>query len=286
MTEPKRKLIIIASPKKNSMPSKNAIDSASLKSERAYTCAAHPNREAFCFCVKCGSMMCSDCEMTIGGRRYCESCVRNDDALCAMLQAEILHPRMPQPKQEMPAPQSLKDIPLAVKNLITDATMFFRTAKDAPLPLTLLIAYISVLPNTIYQFAFKLGELIPKDAQYDLVRELLGQLNTQTLVGMAFISSAMQIVLLDLLFWACIRVFTASKMTFAQAGSTLNFCLMPLIFSIFGSAFELPIVSFMALGLMIISATTATRASTNCSLLQGMGVMLSFIIFSSMTGIL
>ena len=271
-----------------------------LQAEKKYTCVHHPHKEAYCICVKCGDLLCPDCNFLINGRRYCESCTLQDEQLVRAYQREILRPKIIQTAMELQAcrpPKHISDLPRAFSNMIRQGPVFFATAKDSSFHLTYYLAALAMIPSTIVQLVFRFDEVFQRfeteigkngqmtdqlKASLDMLREM--PVSTRILV--AILSTLVQILLLDLMYWACIRAFTSDKMKFTQAGSLLHFCLLPLFFMTFGGYFDLPIVSFIALALMIIQATTAVRASTRCSFMQGMGVMLTFIMLATLSGIL
>ena len=96
----------------------------------------------------------------------------------------------------------------------------------------------------------------------------------------------LQVLLLDYVFDTCLRIFAKSQMAFKESASTLHFCILPLVFTVFGTWFELPFITFFALCFMIILATTAIRAATNCNIWRGMLANIAFIFFSTLLGIL
>ena len=276
------------------------IDPKSLRSLKTYTCVNHPNKEAHCICVKCGNMLCQDCGFAIEGRRYCKNCVEDDDQLIMALQREILRPKIVQTAVEIQSCRPMRhisDIPVTFRNMFREGPIFFVTAKDSSFHLTYYMAAIAMIPNAIIQLVVRYDDIVknaeeiikqngPLTPDLQLSLKMLSEMPVSTRALMAVLITLIQILLLDLLYWACIRAFTSSSLKFTQAGAQLHFCLLPLIFMSIGTYFDMPLISFVALALMIIQATTATRVSTKCGFLQGMGVMLAFIILSTLTHLL
>ena len=258
------------------------ISSASLRAQRAYTCANHPNKEAFCLCAKCGKMLCENCSFWISGRRYCEHCIEQDDALIEAMRKEFFKPAENKTRDIPEAPHRLSELPGAVASMFTNTTAFFLTAKDASFALSFLLAFCAVVPVSIAQMLYQYEELV-SHSQY---RELLMDLPVATRVATGIGYGALKILVLDLILWACIRVFTSSKMTFAQTGAMLHFCLVPLVLGVFGICFDLSFVGFLGLALMIIFTGTGIRTSSNCGMLQELGTLLSFVILSTLGGLL
>ena len=261
------------------------IEPASLKSQRSYTCANHPNKSAFCLCVKCGNMLCSDCSVTIVGRRYCTNCVMQDNDLCMAYEREILRPKIFQAAveiQSVKAPQKITELPTALKNMVSKTTIFFINAKKSPFKLTYPLAFLALVPNAIVSLVFFPDKTFPQTDQYKEVYEKILEMSTVGRIGIACVSTVIQILLLDLIFFACIRFFTNSQMTYKQAGTVLHFCMLPLVFSVFGLVFDMQVISFISVVFMIMLTTTASRASTQSTFFQSFGLMLTFIIMSTL----
>ena len=257
-----------------------------LPTKKPYACATHPKKPAFCMCAKCGAMLCQNCCIPIGGRQFCENCLIQDDSLIASYEKEIIRPRLhPNDAAVCTAPMRIADIPRAILNMLKDSAVFFRTAKAASFPLTFGMAFCAMLPNAVCRFVFRLEETLPKET-FKEFGPIIQTMPDYVLAFLAVIMTAMQILLLDLLLFGCIRIFTHSPMTFTETGSVLHFCLLPLFFTVFATYYEVPVVAVCALVLMIVQTTTAARVATECTTLQGLGVMLSFIFASTLLGIL
>ncbi len=265
-----------------------------LRAKANYTCAKHPQKPAFCLCAKCGSFLCDTCCMQVSGRHYCMTCMEHDDALMMALEKEVFHTaRKTKSQDTLPnAPQKMKDIPKAIWSMCTNSSAFFATAKDSPFGLTFLLALIAVIPNKIGE-AVRIEEMRPALAEkFEKMPEVMQSFDVlcQTPVEMrcagACISAVIQVVLLDLLLFACVRGIAHSRMTFRETGTILHYCLLPLIFTGIGTFYNIPVVSFVALCLMIVILTTAVRVSSRCTFFQGVGIMLIFIFLTNITGLL
>ncbi len=278
---------------KTPSPDSGVIPPSSLKSKRVYTCASHPNKEAFCLCAKCGKYLCSNCALALSGRRYCESCLMNDDGLRETFEREFFTPRIVIPQKEDPtcnAPVHIKEFPGAILNMIKDSNIFFKTAKDASFPLSFVMACIALVPTNIYNTLYKLGERPPKEEPFKQLYEYIQQLPTSVLVANAIFATFIQVLILDLAFFVSLRVFARSQMSYTQAGSLMHFCILPMIFGIIGVFFANPaiqqLIPMLAMCLMIIQTITAMRSATQCTLMQSFGAMISFILLASLSGAL
>jgi hypothetical protein len=283
MSEQKPKFIIIAR-KPVSKPSLGAV-SSQLKSRGVYTCKNHPHNEAYCLCAKCGALLCSSCSLQIGGRRYCETCLFQDENLYEKFESELIS--IPQETtKSFAAPQKVSQLPKAIANMVSDSVTFFKTAKNSSFALTFCAAAIALIPNAIVLVTVRRDALLPQTEQFKPFADFIGQLNTPTLIGAAIVTIPIQILLLDFVFDTCLRIIAKSQMSFRESASTLHFCILPLVFSVFGTWFDLQFITFCALCFMIILATTAIRVTTNCNLLRGVLANIAFIFFSTLLGIL
>ena len=287
----------------SSIPEKRSEDSSipeeispsMLKSAKMYHCANHPSKESFCICVKCGNHLCKDCGLLINGRRYCEPCLMQDEQLQMTYYQELIRPKIVQTAMEIQQcqpPRHISEIPRALVNMVRQNAVFFVTAKDSSFALTFYLAALALLPMElvrviVYQDKYieQMGQVAgqmgyaPQDVQ--AMVEQLTAMPTSTYVLGAILAVLLRVLFIDLVYWICMRVFTPTKMKYTQAGALINFCLLPLVVASIGAYFESQFVIFVAMALMVIQATTATRVSTQCSLLQGIGVMVSFIIIFS-----
>ncbi len=257
----------------------------SLKSQHSYTCANHPNEEAFCLCAKCGNKLCHSCCVSIIGRRYCINCVVDDDNLRTAYDREMLRPKIFQAAleiQSVKAPQKISDIPNGLYNLIFKTTIFFINARKSPFKLTFPIALIAMAPNAIVSMLFYLDKLIPQTENYKPVYEMLTAMPVASRIIAALITTAIQILLIDLIFFSCAKTFTTTNMTFTQAASVMHYCLIPLIFSVFGLIFDSEAIAFISVILMIMLTTTASRASTQTTFMRSFGMMLVFIVITTL----
>ena len=266
------------------------IPASTMKSKRTYVCANHPTKEAYCLCAKCGNLLCERCHMVTAGRCYCEQCLIEDDALRASFESEFFAPSVEQELEQKEdtwkAPQTLAEIPIAILNMMSDNYRFFKIAKESSFLATFMMAFIALLPHSVYIY-LQLDtyiKLFPETIQ-SMLQGMLS-LPAWVLFLAACGSTLMRIVMLDIAYFVCARFFTQSSITFPQASSVVHFCLLPLMFSVFAAIFEVPWLQYIFLGLMIMQLTTATRVSLKCTMGQGMGVMLCFILLTSMAGIL
>ena len=141
------------------------IEPEFLKSQHSYTCANHPNKEAFCLCVKCGDKLCRNCYITIIGRRYCFNCVVQDDNLRAAYEREMLRPKIFQAAleiQSVKAPQKLSEVPEGLRNMVTKTSVFFINARKSPFKLTYLLALFALAPNAVVSLLYHLDTAIPQ----------------------------------------------------------------------------------------------------------------------------
>lgn len=266
-----------------------------LRSNKTYTCVKHPQKQAFCLCAKCGSLLCDSCCMLVGGRHYCMPCIEHDDALMMTLESEVFHPseKAEESKETVcPAPQRLSEIPRGLLSMCMDSSTFFKTAFESPFALTFFLALIAVVPTKIGE-AMRVEEMrATAEKLFSDVPALMQsyEILVETPVGMrcagGCISAVIQILLLDLLLFACIRGISHCKLSFGQVGSLLHYCMFPLILAGIGTIYNVPVVSFVGLCLMIVILTTAVRVSTKCSFGQGVLIMLIFILMSNITGLL
>lgn len=282
--------ILINAPK-NHIQSGNDPDSPHyLKSKSHYHCKAHPTRDAYCLCAKCGSFMCENCCSYVGGRRYCETCLIQDDGLIETFEAEITQSHAKsEPEQSIAtsnAPQKITDLPRAFLNLCSDSVTFFRTAKDSPFPLTYVLAVIAILPANVFMLLFHYEDMFKGLENGAMFIEIMKQMPIAFRCASATLTSLFQILLLDLVFFACIRGISHAKMSFKESSSVFHYCTLPLLFAGIGTAYDIPVISFIGLCLMVVLLTTAVRSSTKCTFLQGTGIMLLFILIGSLTGLL
>ena len=190
------------------------IKPASLRSEKAYTCTHHPNKEAFCVCVKCGDTLCQDCGWLINGRRYCESCTLQDEQLMRAYQRELLRPKIVQTAMEIQAcrpAKKLSDLPRALRNMFREGPVFFVTAKDSSFHLTYYMAALAMIPNAVVQMVFRFDDIVQRfeteigksgqmTAQLKLGLDMLREMPVSSRVLVAILTTLLQILLLYLLY--------------------------------------------------------------------------------------
>ena len=251
------------------------------------------------------------------GRRYCESCIFDDEQLRKSLIYEQAIPRLIQTaiqRQSIKAPQTFSELPVAMINLYKDGSLFFAAAKDTPFKVSFPVAFLALLPNTIavsiknfYQLFVNtqdadtflqtviqrntyLSNLSPADAEqvknfYETVQSI-GHVPIITgLVITSIVATIIKVLLLDLVFWGCIRAFTQKAFSYKEASSILHFCLIPLLLCVFATIFDLEIIYYGAFIIMLLQATAASRISTQCTFLQGTGIMILFVTFSTIFGL-
>ena len=222
-------------------------------------------------------MLCENCAFWISGRRYCEHCIEEDDALIEAMRRDLFKPIEKKAKDIPEAPHKLSEYPAALGNMFTHSTAFFMTAKDASFGLTYLLALIAVVPVSVVRVLFQFEELFSGNKHY----ELLMSMPISTRVAGAVCYGAIKVLLLDLILWASLRLFTSSNMTFAQTGTMLHFCLVPLLLGVLAICFDLSFVGFLGLALMIILVGTGVRTSSKCGTFQELGTILTFVILGT-----
>lgn len=270
------------------------LDGGKLPSKQSYTCANHPNTEAFCLCAKCGAKLCENCAVLLDGRRYCEACMADDDGLLKAYEREVFCPKEDVAAVVCEAPQRWSQVPQALLNMVKDSGIFFRTAAKTPLWISFILAFVALLPNSLILYLKNLSAILAnlrESRQFDpslieSIDQFVNHASNASLVGIAVLATVFKIILLDLAIVVSVRVCVRSRQTWREICSAFHYCLLPFIFAAVGSWFEWPLVNFMALGLMIIQTSTAVRAATNCTLFQGLLAMLSFIFLTTLSGIL
>ena len=261
------------------------IPPSSLRSKRTYTCAKHPHKDAFCLCAKCGKLLCEKCEMTVSGRRYCETCLIEDDGLRVSFEEQFFKSRQKTAEEEeqieWKAPKTIREIPVAILNMMSDSQRFFKTAKDSSFVATFIMAYIALLPQGVYLYLEQLKDLIPQQPEkLQPYLEQISNFSDISLIGIACAVTLIRLLFLDFIYFICTRIFTQGKLSFKQTASVLHFCLCPLLLCVLGQIAHADIITIIPACLMVIYATTATRVATQCNTLQGMGAMLSFLFIS------
>lgn len=261
------------------------ITAAQLPSSRPYTCVKHTSKEAFCLCTKCGDLLCEKCSIQIRGRRYCMDCVVDDDSLREdCFEESVIMPVISTVQPDVP--KKISDIPRAIVNMFRNSYFFFAGAKDSPFWLTFLLAFIASVPAIMVQYMVRLDAILKvyDESTLPYVKQVgasLKDMNMWQLAGIASMGAVFRILIFDLLFFICLRLFSRSELKFKQAASALHFCMVPMIIATVGIALDQLWVTMTAEVLMIILATSASRAITKCSFWQGMGAMLLFILMTS-----
>ena len=223
--------------------------------------------------------------MTVSGRRYCETCLIEDDGLRASFEEQFFKSRQKPAEEEeqieWKAPKNIREIPVAILNMMSDSQRFFKTAKDSSFVATFIMAFIALLPQGIYLYLAQLKELIPQQPeQFQPYLEQISNFSDISLIGIACAVTLIRLLFLDFIYFICTRIFTQGKLSFKQTASVLHFCLCPLLLCVLGQMAHADIITIIPACLMVIYATTATRVATQCNTLQGMGAMLSFLIIS------
>ena len=285
------KLPSIASP----IPPENVFDRKNLQAKRAYLCANHPHKEAFCMCAKCGAMLCDDCNIVVGSRRYCEACLVADDNLRMTLEREIFKEVQKQRKTvvvDYDGPQKWSEVPTALVTMLKDSAIFFKGAYKTPFSISFPIALLALLPNALIMLLYKHDVIVSRLSQASSganganAQQLADAFNAATpatLCLSAVLATVFQILILDGCLFCSVRLFTRARLKWPQICALLHFSLIPFGLIAFASLFDVEIIRYIALGLMIINTSTAVRSATNCSFWQGMGAMLSFIFFATVT---
>lgn len=261
------------------------ITAAQLPSSKPYTCVKHTSKEAFCLCTKCGDLLCEKCSIQIRGRRYCFDCVAQDDMLREdCFEESVIMPVISTAPPE--APKRVRELPGAILDMFRNSYFFFSGAKDSPFWLTFPMALVASLPPVLVQYLVKMDNVLKVYDESDVafVKQAgawLREMNAWELVGVAAMGTIFRILIFDLLFFVCLHLFSKNELKFSQAASTLHFCMVPMIVATLGIALDQLWITVTAEVLMIILATSATRAVTKCSFWQGMGAMFLFILLSS-----
>ena len=261
------------------------ITAAQLPSSRPYTCVKHTSKEAFCLCTKCGDLLCEKCSIQIRGRRYCFDCVAQDDMLREdCFEESVIMPVISTIQPDVP--KRISDLPRAILNMFRNSYFFFAGAKDSPFWLTFLLAFVASVPAIMVQYMVKLDAILKvyDESTLPYVKQAgawLKDMNMWQLAGIAAVGTVFRILIFDLLFFICLRLFSRNELKFGQAASALHFCMVPMIVATVGIALDQLWVTMTAEVLMIVLATSATRAVTKCSFWQGMGAMFLFILMTS-----
>lgn len=279
---------------KDSETVQSGLDRKNLPSKRVYSCSNHPTKEAFCMCAKCGAMLCNDCNFVVGNRRYCESCLVNDDNLRQTLERELFKDVQLQRATivEYDGPQTWAEVPKSLLYMLKDSAIFFRGAYKTPLKISLPLAFLALLPNSIVIFVFKYDAILSQLSQskevdsawVKSVTEAMESASLGTMIAAAVLTTFIKLFLLDTCLYASTKFFTRTKMAWRQICALLHFSLISygLLIAI-GTWFESQFIQYVALALMIINTSTGVRSATRCTLFQGLGAMLTFIILATLT---
>lgn len=251
-------------------------------------------------CAKCGAMLCEDCSLVVGSRRYCESCLVSDDKLIKDFQF-MLSRQLQLGKiatiVDYDGPQKWSEVPSALLNMLKDSDIFFRGAYKTPYAISFPIAYLALLPNSLITYVVKFDEIAERymaefqSSQNADVVQAVENLQTflsmpAAVYGVALLTPVIQILVLDVCLYASLWLFMRRRFTFSQAGALVNFSLIPFGLTAVATWFSSPLIYYIALGLMIVNLSSAVRSSTNCTFMQGLGVMLLFIFAATFSNVL
>lgn len=255
-------------------------------------------------CAKCGAMLCEDCSLVVGSRRYCESCLVSDDKLIKDFQF-MLNRQLQLGKiatiVDYDGPQKWSEVPSALLNMLKDSDIFFRGAYKTPYAISFPIAYLALLPNSLITYVVKFDEIASRymaefqSSQNADVMQVVENfqmfLSMQSsmpaaVYGVALLMPVIQILVLDVCLYVSLRLFTRRRFTFSQAGALVNFSLIPFGLTAVATWFSAPLIYYVALGLMIVNLSSAVRSSTNCTFMQGLGVMLLFVFAATFSNVL
>lgn len=254
-----------------------------------YLCANHQERMAFALCASCGKYLCADCGFVINARNYCEHCTFESPEVGHEIEARVnliaeTNPQILNP--EIPAPQTIAELPNAVLRMFTQGPSFFLSISKTPFWLSFVLGFLALAPNTIastLKFVNHPPVIKPELAPYI---ETLQGLSTPGLIGLATFAAFFQVLLLDLAYFLSVRGFTNTTANFKESSSVLHFCLVPLVLTIAATISGFELIAFIALAIMIIQCSTATRIFTRANFWQGLLAMLSFIFLISLAGLL
>lgn len=197
------------------------------------------------------------------------------------LRKEVFRPVEKKPDQSFKAPQKFTELPGALRYMAGNMSAFFPTAKDSSFLITYLMALVALVPASIVSLLFHFDEIVPKE-KFPEYYDMLTALPKSTLVSVAVFSSAVQILLLDLLLWTAVRIFTSSDLTYGQTGAILHYCLIPLILGALGVGIGSTFVTFLGFALMILMMGTAIRSTLKCGVIPELCIVLSFTLVGTL----
>ncbi len=262
-----------------------------------YCCVNHPDKKAYTVCTRCGKFVCFDCFNPLPFS-ICRDCFSAEDAVVMRTShwdnvrflAEI-------PGATNHVPRSVKDLPYALKQVVRGRPGFFYIGKEAPYWFSFLFAWLAVAPVTVVtqlvhpphidfekvnpEIVARLGEQTVRQ-----VMENVNGMSVSTLVIVALVSAALQIVLFDTAYFVAIRAIMSDKLTWRECGNTINYCMLPLILGVLAVYFDWALVGMLAIFLMLIKASVAMRVIANCTFWRGTFAMLSFMVLIFAMGLL
>ncbi|MBQ1265993.1 MAG: hypothetical protein IIY06_04400 [Proteobacteria bacterium] len=265
------------------------LDAAVYPSSKKYFCENHKDTPAFALCAHCGKYLCRECGFVMDSKFLCPDCLILDESFNALLssdsatsEANCSHAKnaitIPEP------PKTLKELPHAFHEMYVRGPLFFKTALNTPFGVSFVVAFLSLLPTMIFTVLVYLPKIEEKAPEYaahldPAMLEMMKSLNTPTLIFISVLAAALQVLLLDCIYYACVRAFSKTRLTWSQTSSTLHFCLTPLVLCVIAGIAEMEIIYFIALVVMVIKTTAATMITTQSSFLNGLLIMFLFISF-------
>lgn len=258
-------------------------------SSKKYLCDHHKETSAFALCAHCGKFLCRDCGFVIGTKYLCPDCLIADEQFNDM----ILNHKPVQEKGQShaknaiaipEAPKTLRELPRALHEMLTKGPLFYKAALHTPFWISFVVAYFSLLPSTLLSVVLKLPNLAETNPEYAArldpqTLEILQSANMPTLVLIGLFATAFQVLLLDVVYYFCIRAFSRIPLTWNQTSSTLHYCLTPLLFFTVAILADMHVIYIIALAVMGIKTTAATMITTQSSLLKGLLILFVFISF-------
>lgn len=232
----------------------------------------------------------------MGSKFLCPDCLVVDDGFNELIssdkplsEAEQSHAKNAIAIPE--APKTVRELPHALHEMFSKGPLFYKTALNTPFPVSYLVAFLALLPSTVLNAVLRLPKLAEVNPDYaaqmdPAVLEMIKSFSIPTLIFIGILATAIQVLLLDAIYFVCVRAFSSNKLTWNQTSSTLHYCLTPLLLSVIGIIAEMEIIYLIALVVMVIKTTTATMITTQSTFLKGFLIMFMFIGFVLMLHVL
>ncbi len=256
---------------------------------KKYFCENHKDTHAFALCAHCGKFLCRDCGFVMGSKFLCPDCLVADEGFNDLIssdkplsEAEQSHAKNAISIPE--APRTIRELPHALHEMFSKGPLFYKTALNTPFYVSYVIAFLALMPSTVLNAVLRLPKLAEVNPDYaaqldPAMLEMVKSFNIPTLVFIGIVATAMQVFLLDAIYFVCVRAFSNTKLTWNQTSSTLHYCLTPLLLSVIAIIADMEIIFMIALVVMVIKTTTATMITTQSSFFKGFLIMFMFIGF-------